>query len=100
MIAVMHGPTGTARRSADDATYRFAGKTGTAQVFSIGQEEEYDAEEVEERLRHHALFVAFAPAENPELALGIIVENGGGGSSTAAPVARLIFDQYFANRND
>jgi len=100
MIAVMHGPTGTARRSADDATYRFAGKTGTAQVFSIGQEEEYDAEEVEERLRHHALFVAFAPAENPELALGIIVENGGGGSSTAAPLARLIFDQYFANRND
>ncbi len=98
MIAVMHGPTGTARRSANDAAYRFAGKTGTAQVFSIGQEEEYDAEEVEERLRHHALFVAFAPAENPELALGIIVENGGGGSSTAAPVARLIFDQYFAGR--
>ena len=98
MLAVTHGPTGTARGSAADAPFRFAGKTGTAQVFSIGQEEEYDAEEVEERLRHHALFVAFAPVENPEIALGIIVENGGGGSSTAAPVARQILDQYFAGR--
>jgi penicillin-binding protein 2 len=98
MEAVMHGPTGTARASAAGASFRYGGKTGTAQVFTIAQDEEYDEEEVEERLRHHALFVAYAPAEAPEIALAIIVENGGSGSRAAAPVARQILDAYMARR--
>ncbi len=71
-----------------------AGKTGTAQVFSLAEDEEYDEEEIRERLRDHALFVGFAPAENPEIAVAVIVENGGGGSGTAAPVARALFDAW------
>jgi penicillin-binding protein 2 len=77
-----------------EAPYRIAGKTGTAQVFTIAQGEEYDAEEVDERLRHHALFVAFAPAEAPRIAVAVVVENGGSGSGTAAPVARQVLDNY------
>lgn len=94
MVEVMHGERGTARRAALGAPYRIAGKTGTAQVFSIGQDQEYRAEEVEERLRHHALFIAFAPAEAPRIAVAVIVENGGSGSGTAAPVARAVLDDY------
>ena len=94
MEEVMHGAKGTARRTGRGANYRMAGKTGTAQVFSLGQDEEYDAEEVRERLRDHALFVGFAPADDPKIAVAIIVENGGGGSSVAAPVARGLFDAW------
>ena len=94
MEEVMHGAKGTARRAGRGANYRMAGKTGTAQVFSLGQDEEYDAEEVRERLRDHALFVGFAPADDPKIAVAIIVENGGGGSSVAAPVARGLFDAW------
>ena len=71
-----------------------AGKTGTAQVFSIAQDAEYDEETVPENLRDHSLFVAFAPVENPQIALAVIVENGGGGSTTAAPIARQLIDSY------
>lgn len=94
MAEVMHGRHGTARRAGADAPYRMAGKTGTAQVFSLAEDEEYDAEEVRERLRDHALFVGFAPVDKPQIAVAIIVENGGGGSSTAAPVARALFDAW------
>ena len=94
MAEVMHGVKGTARAAARGATYRMAGKTGTAQVFSLAEDEEYDAEEIRERLRDHALFVGFAPLENPQIAVAVIVENGGGGSSTAAPVARALFDAW------
>lgn len=94
MVDVVHGPRGTARRSAQGAKYRFAGKTGTAQVVGIKQDEEYDAEKLAERLRDHALFVAFAPVENPQIAVAVIVENGGGGSTTAAPIARKVMDAY------
>ncbi len=94
MEEVMHGAKGTARRTGRGANYRMAGKTGTAQVFSLGQDEEYDAEEVRERLRDHALFIGFAPADDPKIAVAIIVENGGGGSSVAAPVARGLFDAW------
>jgi penicillin-binding protein 2 len=92
MVAVTTG--GTASRAARGADYSIAGKTGTAQVFSVGQTEKYDEKEVAERLRDHALFVAFAPAESPKLAVAVLVENGGFGSSTAAPIARAIFDAY------
>jgi penicillin-binding protein 2 len=94
MVEVVHGERGTARRIGLDAPYRIAGKTGTAQVFTIAQGEEYDAEEVDERLRHHALFIAFAPAESPRIAVAVVVENGGSGSGTAAPVARQVLDNY------
>ena len=94
MANVMHGARGTARGAARGATYRMAGKTGTAQVFSLAEDEEYDAEEIRERLRDHALFVGFAPVDNPQIAVAVIVENGGSGSGTAAPVARAMFDAW------
>jgi len=94
MVEVMHGPSGTARASAADAPYRIAGKTGTAQVVNIAQDEEYDAEELDERLRDHALFIAFAPVEDPRIAVAVVVENGGSGSGAAAPVARAVLDDY------
>ncbi|MDX1456929.1 MAG: penicillin-binding protein 2 [Marinobacter sp.] len=94
MAEVMHGRRGTARRAAQGAPYRMAGKTGTAQVFSLAQDEEYDEEEIRERLRDHALFVGFAPLDDPKIAVAVIVENGGSGSGTAAPVARAMFDAW------
>jgi penicillin-binding protein 2 len=94
MTLVVHGERGTARAIGLDTPYRVAGKTGTAQVFTIAQDAEYDEEEVEERMRHHALFIAHAPADEPRIALAVIVENGGSGSTAAAPVARLVFDNY------
>jgi penicillin-binding protein 2 len=74
-----------------------AGKSGTAQVVGIKQGEEYDEEELEERLRKHAWFMAFAPVDNPRIALAVLLENGGGGSAFAAPVARKILDHYLLN---
>jgi penicillin-binding protein 2 len=96
MVAVTTG--GTAARAAQGAAYSIAGKTGTAQVFSVGQTEKYDEKEVAERLRDHALFVAFAPADDPKLAVAVLVENGGFGSSAAAPIARAIFDAYLVKQ--
>ena len=94
MVAVTSGPRGTAQRIGRGATYSIAGKTGTAQVFSVGQTEKYNEKEVAERLRDHALFVAFAPADAPKLAVAVLVENGGFGASAAAPIARAVFDAY------
>ena len=73
MHAVLHSPTGTARAAGLGAPYDMAGKSGTAQVFTVAQDEEYDEEEIEERLRDHALFVSFAPLEEPEIAVAVIV---------------------------
>ena len=94
MNEVMQGPRGTARAVGVGAPYRMAGKSGTAQVFSVGQDEEYEEEEIAERLRDHALFIAFAPLDNPQIAVAVIVENGSSGSRVAAPIARAIMDQY------
>ena len=94
MHAVMQSETGTARAVGLGAPYRMAGKSGTAQVFSVSQEEEYDEEEVAERLRDHALFIAFAPLEQPQIAVAVIVENGSSGSRVAAPIARAVMDEY------
>ncbi len=77
-----------------------AGKSGTAQVFSVAQEEEYDEEEIEERLRDHALFISFAPLDNPSIAVAVIVENGSSGSRVAAPIARAIMDAYLGYGDD
>ncbi len=98
MEAVVHGPRGTARRAGLGADYHFAGKTGTAQLFQIKQNETLDDEEIDERLRDHALFVAFAPVRAPEIALAVLVENGGSGSRTAAPIARRLLDYYFGEQ--
>jgi len=94
MVGVMNDPWGTARRSQLGAPYKIAGKTGTAQVFSIGQNQRYDEKQIDERLRDHALFVAFAPADDPQIALAVVVENGRSGSGTAAPIARKVFDAF------
>jgi penicillin-binding protein 2 len=94
MVGVTNDPWGTARRAQAGAPYKIAGKTGTAQVFSVGQNEKYNEADVAERLRDHALFVAFAPADDPQLAVAVVVENGRSGSGTAAPIARRIFDAY------
>ncbi len=94
MQGVMQGENGTARAVGMNAPYSMAGKSGTAQVFSVAQEDEYDEEEIEERLRDHALFVAFAPVEDPKIAVAVIVENGSSGSRVAAPIARAVMDQY------
>jgi len=94
MHDVMQGVRGTARQVGLGAPYEMAGKSGTAQVFSVAQEEEYDEEEVEERLRDHALFISFAPLDDPKIAVAVIVENGSSGSRVAAPIARAIMDEY------
>ena len=96
MQGVVHGQRGTARSALPDLGYRMAAKTGTAQVVGIAQGEQYDRELVRERNRDHALFVAYAPAENPQIAVAVIVENGEFGSSTAGPMARKVFDRWFA----
>ena len=98
MVAVTSGARGTAVRAARGAAYSIAGKTGTAQVYSVGQTEKYDEKTVAERLRDHALFVAFAPADKPALAIAVLVENGGAGSAVAAPIARAIFDAYLTEK--
>ncbi|MDB2424923.1 penicillin-binding protein 2 [Litoricolaceae bacterium] len=100
MEDVLHGERGTARGAARGLNYRIAGKTGTVQVVGIAQEEEYKEEEIEERLRDHALFVGFAPADSPSIVLALVIENGGSGGTTAAPVARQIFDYWMLERNE
>jgi penicillin-binding protein 2 len=94
MVDVMHGERGTARKAGKDSSYIIAGKTGTAQVVGIKQDERYDASKLSERNRDHALFLAFAPADDPQIAVAVVVENGGGGSSTAAPIARQVMDAW------
>ena len=95
MKQTVYAPKGTARRLNKGLTYTLAGKTGTAQVFGLDAEEEYIAEKLDERLRDHALFTGFAPIENPQIAIAVIVENAGSGSSKAAPLAREVLDVYF-----
>ena len=77
-----------------DIAYRMAGKSGTAQVVGINQDAQYDEAELSEYERKHAWFIAFAPSDDPVIALAVLVENGGGGSSVAAPIAREILDAY------
>ena len=94
IIEAMVGVTqeGTSRLSFANAPYLSAGKTGTAQAVTIGQNEKYDAKKLAEYERDHSLYIAFAPADAPEIALAIVVENAGFGSAHAAPIARRVFD--------
>ncbi|MDX1298496.1 MAG: penicillin-binding protein 2 [Pseudomonas sp.] len=99
MEQVMHGPRGTARKVGDAALYRIAGKSGTAQVVAIKQGEKYDRSKVAERHRDHALFVAFAPANNPQIVVSVMVENGESGSGVAAPVVKQVIDAWLLDEN-
>ncbi|WP_353571667.1 penicillin-binding protein 2 [Candidatus Albibeggiatoa sp. nov. BB20] len=96
MEAVLYGRLGTARKVGRGSNYRFAGKTGTAQVFTIKQDERYNAKKLDKRLHDHALFVSFAPVDDPQIAVAVIIENGGSGSKTAAPIAKKVMDFYLA----
>ncbi len=93
MTQVVESSRGTAKRIRS-SDYRIAGKTGTSQVFTIGQQQTYNASKIPERMRDHALFIAFAPVEDPRIAMAVLVENGGHGGSDAAPVARRVMDAY------
>jgi len=100
MHDVLQGPQGTARAVGMGAPYQMAGKSGTAQVVSIAQGEEYNEEELEERLRDHALFISFAPFDDPRIVVAVIVENGSSGSAVAAPIAKAIMDEYLGYGDD
>ena len=96
---VVHGmigvtTRGTAAAIGRRAPYTFAGKTGTAQVFTLARNEKYNASRINERLRDHSWFIAFAPADSPRIALVVLEENGGAGASAAAPIARKVLDAY------
>ncbi len=97
MIDVMK-PGGTAWRAAVGAGYQIAGKTGTAQVIGMKAGEKYNEKLVKERFRDHALFIAYAPADDPKIALALLVENGGHGGSIAAPIAREVFDFFLLGK--
>jgi penicillin-binding protein 2 len=99
MVNVVHGDRGTARSISNGINYKIAGKTGTAQVFTVKQEENYDESRIDEKLRDHALFVAFAPAHDPRIAIAVVVENGGHGGSVAAPIARDVIHQYLGRES-
>lgn len=97
MKNVVSSERGTAQAIGRKAPFPIAGKTGTAQVFGIKQDEKYVEKEVAERLRDHSLFIAFSPPDNPRIALAVMVENAGHGSTAAAPIARKMIDQYLGS---
>jgi penicillin-binding protein 2 len=91
-------PGGTASIAGANTPYLFAGKTGTAQVVGIKQGARYVESQISARNRDHALFIAFAPADNPKIVIAVMVENGGHGGSTAAPVARKVIDYWLLGK--
>ena len=93
-MELVTSPGGTASVAMQGTPYKVAGKTGSAQVFSIGQNEKYNEKQLSERMLDHALFISFAPAEDPKLAVAVFVENGKHGGSAAAPIARKMFDAF------
>lgn len=99
MEMVLHNPRGTAKKVGETATYRIAGKSGTAQVVGIKQGEKYQSGKLNERHRDHALFVGFAPADNPQIAVAVMVENGESGSGVAAPVVKQVMDAWLLDEH-
>lgn len=97
MEGVIKHYLGTAKGLANNLNYRLAGKTGTAQVVGIKQNEEYDSEALLERQRDHALFVSYAPVDDPKIAVAVVVENGESAGSTAGPIAKIVTDEYLAS---
>ncbi|EDK13321.1 penicillin-binding protein 2 [Haemophilus influenzae 22.4-21] len=98
MYNVVNAANGTGRKAFADANYRVAGKSGTAQVFSLKENEKYNAAGLKKELHDHAWFTAYAPYDNPKLVVTVILENAGGGSSNAAPLARKVMDYYLNQR--
>lgn len=98
MYGVTSKKTGTAHRAFADTYYTVAGKSGTAQVVNMKENEKYDASKMKEQHRDNAMFVAFAPFDEPEIVATVILENAGGGSSNAAPIVRAMLDEYFDNK--
>ena len=98
MYNVVNSALGTGRKAFAGANYRVAGKSGTAQVFSLKENEKYNAAGLKKELHDHAWFTAYAPYENPRLVVTVILENAGGGSSNAAPLARKVMDYYLNQR--
>ncbi len=94
MRRVVNAPRGTARNVSLEADYVIAGKTGTAQVFTQDQSVDYEQDELDESLRNHALFIAFAPFEAPRISVAVVVDHGGAGSTVAAPIARATLDAW------
>lgn len=94
MEGVIKHYLGTAKGLAKDLNYRFAGKTGTAQIVGIKQNEEYDSEALLERQRDHALFVSYAPVDDPKIAISVVVENGESAGTTAGPISKIVTDHY------
>jgi penicillin-binding protein 2 len=94
MVDVTSQPGGTAYASGVGAKYKFAGKTGTAQVVTVKQTESTKTKNLDERKRDHSWFIAYAPADDPKIAVSVLVENGGFGASVAAPIARKVLDAY------
>lgn len=92
MHRVLYGNRGTARKAFYNTPYQAGGKSGSAQVFGLAENQKYNADELEEHLRDHALFTAFAPFDKPQVVVSMVLENAGGGSSNGGPIARKIFD--------
>ncbi len=92
-------PLGTAKTAFEGASFSAAGKTGTAQVKSIAQDETYDAETVEDKFKDNALFIGYAPFENPQIAIAVVMENAGGGGGNAAPIARKLMEHYLKSND-
>jgi penicillin-binding protein 2 len=100
MINVVHGARGTAKGINKDISYQIAGKTGTAQVFNIKQNAKYNENDIDFKLRDHALFISFAPADDPQIAVAVVVENGGHGGSVAAPIAGQVIKQFLKGNDE
>jgi len=98
MRRVVHSANGTARSINNGMLYEMAGKTGTAQVIGIPQGQDYDEKNTPKKYRDHSLFIGFAPIDDPQIAIAVIVENGGSGSKVAAPIARRLVDYYLQER--
>jgi penicillin-binding protein 2 len=95
LYGTVNRENGTARTAFRKTSYVSAGKTGTAQLFTVAQDEEYDEENVHEYLRDNAMYIGYAPFDNPQISMAVAIENAGGGSSHAAPLARNVMDYYF-----
>lgn len=100
MINVVHSPRGTAKGINSNIDYQIAGKTGTAQVLGIKQNAKYNENSIDFKFRDHALFIAFAPADDPKIAVAVVVENGGHGGSVAAPIAGQVIKQFLQESHE
>ena len=100
MVNVVHSAHGTAKGINTDIDYQIAGKTGTAQVLGIKQNAKYNENAIDFKFRDHALFISFAPATDPKIAIAVVVENGGHGGSVAAPIAGLVIKQFLQENNE